>query len=118
MVEEMMLLANCTVAEHILNHFPACALLRKHAVPPPRQFEPLLRAAAACDMQLDVTSSKVWFSVILVFSLGRLPHEVFYEVNRAEIRSTPMLFSRISLIGEAQHYAYSGLRVLSSFILC
>lgn len=59
MVEEMMLLANCTVAEHILSNFPGCALLRKHAVPPPRQFEPLLRAAAACGVELDVSTSKV-----------------------------------------------------------
>lgn len=59
MVEEMMLLANCTVAAHILAHFPACALLRKHAVPPPRQFEPLLRAASACGVDLDVSTSKV-----------------------------------------------------------
>lgn len=58
MVEEMMLLANCTVAEQILAHFPACALLRNHAVPPPRQFEPLLRAAAACGIVLEVSSSK------------------------------------------------------------
>ena len=59
MVEEMMLLANCTVAERILAAFPACALLRRHAVPPPRQFEPLLRAAAACSLDLDASSSKV-----------------------------------------------------------
>lgn len=59
MVEEMMLLANCTVAERILSSFSACALLRRHPVPPPRQFEPLLRAAAACGFQLDVSSSKV-----------------------------------------------------------
>ena len=59
MVEEMMLLANCTVAERILGAFPSCALLRRHAVPPPRQFEPLLRAAAACSLDLDVSSSKV-----------------------------------------------------------
>jgi exosome complex exonuclease DIS3/RRP44 len=59
MVEEMMLLANVTVAEHILTHFAACALLRRHAVPPPRQFEPLLRAAAAAGVSIDVASSKV-----------------------------------------------------------
>ena len=59
MVEEMMLLANCTVAEHILANFATCALLRKHAVPPPRQFEPLLQAATACGIELDVASSKV-----------------------------------------------------------
>eukprot|EP00887_Chlorella_sp_A99_P004969 scaffold4.g4969.t1 len=58
MVEEMMLLANCTVAEHTLRAFPACALLRRHPTPPPRQFEPLLRAAAAIGASIDVSSSK------------------------------------------------------------
>ena len=59
MVEEMMLLANCTVAEHILMHFPTVALLRRHPTPPPRQFEPLLAAAAAAGISLDPSSSKV-----------------------------------------------------------
>lgn len=54
-----MLLANVTVAEHILRAFPACSLLRRHPTPPPRQFEPLLRAAAAAHMSIDVSSSKV-----------------------------------------------------------
>ncbi|KAL4433106.1 hypothetical protein ABPG77_006533 [Micractinium sp. CCAP 211/92] len=58
MVEEMMLLANCTVAEFTLRHFPACALLRRHPVPPPRQFEPLLRAAAAVGASIDPSTSK------------------------------------------------------------
>ncbi len=64
-----MLLANVTVAEHVLTHFAACALLRRHAVPPPRQFEPLLRAAAAAGLTVDVATSKVCGPVCLV-SLG------------------------------------------------
>lgn len=59
MVEEMMLLANCTVAEATLRAFPACSLLRRHPVPPPRQFEPLLRAAAAVGISIDPSTSKV-----------------------------------------------------------
>lgn len=58
MVEEMMLLANVTVAEHILARFAGCALLRRHQVPPPRQFEPLLKAAAAAHFSIDIGSSK------------------------------------------------------------
>eukprot|EP00798_Chlamydomonas_sp_ICE-L_P031431 gene31431-6607_t len=33
MVEEMMLLANISVAEKIVKHFPSCSLLRRHPVP-------------------------------------------------------------------------------------
>ncbi len=53
-----MLLANTTVAEHVLRAFPTCALLRRHTTPPPRQFEPLLRAAAAAHVDIDISSSK------------------------------------------------------------
>lgn len=74
MVEEMMLLANVTVAEHVLRAFPACALLRRHPTPPPRQFEPLLRAAAAAHVDIDTASSKVPRTRVCSISI----------VNRAE----------------------------------
>jgi len=64
MVEEMMLLANCTVAERCLTNFPACSLLRRHPTPPLRQFEPFLRAAAAGGFSVDATTSKVRFQVL------------------------------------------------------
>lgn len=54
-----MLLANVTVAEHVLSHFAGCTLLRRHQVPPPRQFEPLLKAASAAHFSIDINSSKV-----------------------------------------------------------
>lgn len=44
MVEEFMLLANISVAEHIYQYFPECAVLRRHPIPPPSNFEPLLKA--------------------------------------------------------------------------
>jgi exoribonuclease R len=33
MVEEMMLLANVSVAQAIVNRFPSCSLLRRHQTP-------------------------------------------------------------------------------------
>ena len=53
-----MLLANISVAETIVSHFPSCSLLRRHQTPPPRQFEPLLKAAASAGFGLDVSSSR------------------------------------------------------------
>lgn len=58
MVEEMMLLANVTVAEVTLRGFPACAILRRHPPPAPRQFEPLLQVATATGASIDTSSSK------------------------------------------------------------
>lgn len=53
-----MLLANVAVAETIVARYPTCSVLRRHETPPPRQFEPLLRAAAAAGIELDTHSSK------------------------------------------------------------
>uniref|UniRef100_A0A383VI63 Uncharacterized protein n=1 Tax=Tetradesmus obliquus TaxID=3088 RepID=A0A383VI63_TETOB len=58
MVEEMMLLANVAVASAISARFPSCSLLRRHQTPAPRQFEPLLAAAASAGFSLDCSSSK------------------------------------------------------------
>lgn len=43
MVEEMMLLANIAVAREIEKNFKFCAVLRKHAVPAPHMFDPLIK---------------------------------------------------------------------------
>ena len=88
MVEEMMLLANCTVAEHILMHFPSVALLRRHPTPPPRQFEPLLAAAAAAGISLDTSSSKVPClnmddEHLMGSGLQRFAHVVVLSIRRA-----------------------------------
>lgn len=58
MVEEMMLLANCAVAKKCLEVFPANSLLRRHPIPPPRQFEPLIKAANAVGISIDIDTSK------------------------------------------------------------
>lgn len=44
MVEEFMLLANCSVAQRILDEFPDCALLRRHPAPGLSNFDPLIKA--------------------------------------------------------------------------
>ncbi|XP_030375855.1 exosome complex exonuclease RRP44 [Scaptodrosophila lebanonensis] len=45
MVEEFMLLANISVAEHIAAEFSECAVLRRHPKPPTTNFDPLIKAA-------------------------------------------------------------------------
>lgn len=37
LVEEYMLLANVYVAEKIYNHYPSCAVLRRHPPPKPKE---------------------------------------------------------------------------------
>ena len=57
MVEEFMLLANCSVAQHIQNEFPECAVLRRHPSPPLSNFDSLVNAAKTKDIELKVSSS-------------------------------------------------------------
>lgn len=58
MVEEMMLLANITVAKQIEAAFPSCAVLRRHPTPTPKMFESLIKACNAVGISLDPSTSK------------------------------------------------------------
>ena len=57
MVEEFMLLANCSVAKHIQTEFPECAVLRRHPEPPLSNFDSLVNAAKTKNIDLKVSSS-------------------------------------------------------------
>lgn len=58
LVEEMMLLANITVSKKILRHYPTLAVLRRHQPPTKEQFAPLVSAARAVGVHIDISSSK------------------------------------------------------------
>ncbi|KAJ5190790.1 Exosome complex exonuclease dis3 [Penicillium cinerascens] len=58
LVEEFMLLANISVASKVFNSFSQTALLRRHATPPPQNFEELInQLSKKRNMELDVSSS-------------------------------------------------------------
>eukprot|EP00850_Spirogloea_muscicola_P015313 SM000116S24234 [mRNA] locus=s116:202438:210497:+ [translate_table: standard] len=58
MVEEFMLAANISVATKILSFCPATSLLRRHPVPKPKMFEPLLQTAAAVGIDISTATSR------------------------------------------------------------
>ena len=53
-----MLLANVTVGSKILQNFPTFALLRRHAPPPPQNFDWLIKSAAIVGVEIDISTSK------------------------------------------------------------
>ena len=58
MVEEFMLAANISAAEHIFETFPDCSMLRRHPVPPPSNFEPLVLAGKNAGFEIKLESGK------------------------------------------------------------
>jgi len=58
MVEEFMLLANCSVAQHIQNEFTNCAVLRRHPEPPISNFDVLVNAAKTKGIDLSIETSR------------------------------------------------------------
>lgn len=58
LVEEFMLLANISVAKKILEHFPTFSLLRRHPVPTPASFEPLIKAGGIMGFDINPETSK------------------------------------------------------------
>lgn len=59
LVEEFMLLANVAVGKEILKNFPTFAMLRRHPVPKPENFLPLIRAAKIAGFEVNVETSKL-----------------------------------------------------------
>eukprot|EP01125_Pyxidicula_operculata_P009607 TRINITY_DN3156_c0_g3_i1.p1 TRINITY_DN3156_c0_g3~~TRINITY_DN3156_c0_g3_i1.p1 ORF type:complete len:1138 (-),score=238.79 TRINITY_DN3156_c0_g3_i1:21-3404(-) len=57
MVAEYMILANCSVAKKIHEHFPSCALLRRHPFPRLDAFSDLKSAGSTLGIDIDVTSN-------------------------------------------------------------
>lgn len=58
MVEEFMLLANCSVAEKIEKEFPEYAMLRRHPTPPETNFEPLIKAVRHQGFEINTNTGK------------------------------------------------------------
>jgi len=58
LVEEFMLLANISVADHIFKNFPECAVLRRHPIPPASNFEPILKAGNTLGFDIKTDSNK------------------------------------------------------------
>lgn len=58
LIEEFMLLANISVARHLREMFPHCALLRRHPAPPLSNYDTLVKAAACKKVTLEVDSAK------------------------------------------------------------
>lgn len=58
MVEEFMLLANCSVAAKIEKEFPEYAMLRRHPTPPQSNFDPLIKAVRHQGFDIDTDSGK------------------------------------------------------------
>uniref|UniRef100_A0A1I8ATB4 Protein DIS3 homolog n=1 Tax=Steinernema glaseri TaxID=37863 RepID=A0A1I8ATB4_9BILA len=58
MVEEFMLLANCSVAEKISELYPDCALLRRHPIPSEESYAPLIEVAKARGFAVNTESGK------------------------------------------------------------
>ncbi|KAA0145583.1 hypothetical protein FNF31_08017 [Cafeteria roenbergensis] len=58
LVEEMMLLANVTVARRITDAFPRYAVLRRHPEPPQRNFDQLIAAARVVGVEIDCEDLK------------------------------------------------------------
>lgn len=70
MVEEFMLLANCSVAQKIEKEFPEYAMLRRHPSPPQTNFDPLIKAVRHQGFDIDTSSGKA-----LADSLDRIVKE-------------------------------------------
>ena len=76
LVEEFMLLANITVSKKVLRHFPTLAVLRRHQPPSREQFLPLVSAARAVGVELDISTSKALADSL---DAAQKPHDPYFN---------------------------------------
>lgn len=76
LVEEFMLLANISVAKHIHEHFPQCALLRRHPSPPLSNYDILIKACAGKGVSIAVETAKALASSL---DQATLPEEPYFN---------------------------------------
>ena len=98
MVEEFMLLANCSVAARIHEAFPESAMLRRHPAPLPDAFAALNTAIEPFGHCLDATSSS---ALAKSLDAAVLPHDPFYN------RLIRIMTTRCML--QAEYFAPKGL---------
>ncbi|KRX06611.1 Nucleic acid-binding, OB-fold [Pseudocohnilembus persalinus] len=58
LVEEFMLLANVSVADKIVTHFPSISILRKHSQPKPKEIKQLQQIMEKLGFEFDYSSNK------------------------------------------------------------
>lgn len=76
LVEEFMLLANISVAKYIHQHFPHCALLRRHPAPPLSNYDILIKACNSKGVSIAVESAK---SLAKSLEQATLPNEPYFN---------------------------------------
>ena len=76
LVEEFMLLANISVAKYIHEHFPHCALLRRHPAPPLSNYDILIKACSSKGVSIAVESAK---ALATSLEQATLPNEPYFN---------------------------------------
>lgn len=74
LVEEFMLLANITVAEHIHESFSNCAVLRRHPSPPLSNYDILVKAGNSKGVDISCESAKALATSLDKASLSGQPY--------------------------------------------
>ena len=59
-IEELMVVANSVVAQKVFEHFPSCALLRKHEKPLEGRLEKLKALCEYLGIEVDLSSNKMF----------------------------------------------------------
>lgn len=88
-IEEMMLLANITVAEKIYESFPHVSCLRNHPAPDPQKFQSLIRTLSKKHFTLSLDSNKALQESLDRIKIDSDPH--FNQIIRISCTKCMML---------------------------
>ena len=117
MVEEFMLLANISVADHIFKHFPECAVLRRHPVPPATNFEPILKAGKTQVLKSFFFLVIFYFFLSCMFSFNNFDilNWIFWQGFTLDVNSNKALAASLDAAVKPDNpYMNTMLRILAT----
>ncbi|OWZ11251.1 Exosome complex uclease [Phytophthora megakarya] len=108
LVEEFMLLADITVANKILHHFPECSLLRRNPPPSKCRLDELQNAARSVGVELQTKTSKEFQASLSATELNSRRSSKFIKVFRMMKRRCMMPASYIisGMERQSEYYHY------------
>uniref|UniRef100_A0AC35UGB3 RNB domain-containing protein n=1 Tax=Rhabditophanes sp. KR3021 TaxID=114890 RepID=A0AC35UGB3_9BILA len=109
MIEEFMLLANCSVALKLIQNYPEFAVLRRHPQPTEKMFEPLKEIFTMLGSHLEIANGKSLSDSLDKATAGKGMTDTLLRMSTTRCMTQALYFCAGSI--ESKHYKHFGLAV-------
>lgn len=109
MIEEFMLLANCSVARKLIQHYPEFSVLRRHPQPTEKMFDPLKEIFEQLGAHLEVSTGKALSDSLNAATKNDTMTDTLLRMSTTRCMTQALYFCAGSI--ESKMYKHFGLAV-------